>query len=74
VKLWPYRSEEAEEALNEDYRQLRSLLDDAAKERLRVEEVAWLSKRDAIKNPQERCDFTNTRVTELENRIQALKH
>jgi uncharacterized protein YecT (DUF1311 family) len=48
VKLWPYRSEEAEEALNEDYRQLRSLLDDAAKERLRVEEVAWLSKRDAI--------------------------
>jgi hypothetical protein len=67
-------SEDAEEALNEDYRQLGSLLDEASKERLRAEELAWLSKRDAIKSPQERCDFTNARVTEFESRIQTLKH
>lgn len=63
----------AEEKLNEDYRKLRNLLDDPGKESLRLEELAWLNKRDAIKSLQEKNVFTNFRVTELEDRIQKLR-
>jgi len=66
-------SEIAGDDLNEDYRLLRSLLDEAGKESLRVEELAWLNKRDAIKNPQERLEFTNARVASLEDRIHKLR-
>jgi uncharacterized protein YecT (DUF1311 family) len=66
-------TEIAEDDLNEDYRLLRTLLDEAGKESLRVEELAWLSERDAIKNPQERLEFTNARVASLEDRIHKLR-
>jgi hypothetical protein len=66
-------SEDAERELNENYRELRSLLDEQSKESLRVEELAWLRKRDAIKNLREKTDFTNARVTELEDRIHKLR-
>jgi len=66
-------SQGAEEDLNEAYSQLRSLLDEAGKERLRVEELAWLHKREAIKNPEERLEFTTSRVGELEDRIHKLR-
>jgi hypothetical protein len=66
-------TEIAEDDLNEDYRLLRSLLDEAGKESLRVEELAWLNKRHAIKNPQERLEFTNARVASLEDRIHKLR-
>ena len=66
-------SELEEEDLNENYRQLRSLLGEADKESLRVQELAWLEKRDAIKNPQERLEFTTARVNELQDRIEKLR-
>jgi hypothetical protein len=66
-------SEAEEEALNANYRQLRNLLDESGKENLRIEELAWLKKRDAIKNQQERLEFTSARVSELEDRMQKLR-
>jgi uncharacterized protein YecT (DUF1311 family) len=66
-------SEVEEEHPNENYRQLRSLLDKAGKESLRVEELAWLKKRDAIKNPQEKLEFTRARVNDLQDRTEKLR-
>lgn len=62
-----------EQDLNETYGKLRSLLDESGKESLRVEELAWLKKRDAIKSPQEKLDFTTARVIELQDRIEKLR-
>ena len=66
-------AEDAEATLNDIYHKLRSLLDEPAKESLRVEELAWLKKRDEIKDPQEKTDFTNARCDELGDRIQKLR-
>jgi hypothetical protein len=66
-------SETWEEALNEDYRKLRDLLDETGRENLKTEERAWLKKRDSIKSAQERAEFTGARVNELENKISNLK-
>jgi hypothetical protein len=65
--------EDAGETLNQVYRELRSLVDKQDKESLRLEELASLNKRDAIKSLQEKNVFTNFRVTELEDRIQKLR-
>jgi hypothetical protein len=67
------QTELTEQELNADYRDLRNLLDAAAKDSLRLEEVEWLKKRDAIKSPQERLEFTMARVGEFEERIAKLK-
>jgi hypothetical protein len=63
----------SEQELNTDYRELRNLLDTAAKESLRLEQVDWLKKRDALKIRQEKVEFTMARVSELEERIAKLK-
>jgi len=34
---------------------------------------AWLKKRDAIKSPQEKLEFTTARVIELQDRIEKLR-
>ena len=62
-----------EQDLNETYGKLRSLLDESGKESLLVEELALLKKRDAIKSPQEKLDFTTARVIELQDRIEKLR-
>jgi uncharacterized protein YecT (DUF1311 family) len=62
-----------EQDLNETYGKLRSLLDESGKESLLVEELAWLKKRDAIKSPQEKLDFTTARMIELQDRIEKLR-
>ena len=67
------QTELSEQELNTDYRELRDLLDAAVKESLRLEQVEWLKKRDAIKSPQGKVEFTMARVSEIEERIAKLK-
>jgi hypothetical protein len=67
------QTEVSEQELNTDYRELRDLLDTAAKESLRLEQVEWLKKRDALKSRQEKVEFSMARVSEFEERIAKLK-
>lgn len=62
-----------EQQLNDNYRELRDLLDPKGKEALRLEELDWLKKRDAIKTSPEKLEFTTTRVDQLQERIEKLK-
>ena len=62
-----------EEQLNDNYRELRGLLDPKAKEALRLEELDWLKKRDAIKTSPEKLEFTTARADQLQERIEKLK-
>jgi hypothetical protein len=67
------RTELAEKELNDKYPELQALLEPSARNKLRLEEIEWLKKRDSIEGLRQKLEFTEARVAELENRIAALK-
>lgn len=67
------QTELSEKSLNQDYRELRGMLDATDQQKLRQEQLEWLKKRDAIKTLQEKLELTLVRVEEFEDRIAKLK-
>jgi hypothetical protein len=67
------QTELSEKSLNQDYRELRGMLDATAQQKLRQEQLEWLKKRDAVNTSQEKLELTMARVEELEDRIAKLK-
>ena len=67
------QTELSEKSLNEDYRELRGMLDATAQQKLQQEQLEWLKKRDATKTSQEKLELTMARVEEFEDRIAKLK-
>jgi hypothetical protein len=59
--------------LNSTYQELIAVLDAAAVKELRSEQRAWLKKRDAVKDPEERARFIERRVRELLDRVRKSK-
>jgi hypothetical protein len=66
------QTELEEQYLNDNYRELRDLLDTKGKESLQLEEHEWLKKREAVKSPQEKVECTVARVDALKARIAKL--
>jgi hypothetical protein len=65
-------TELVEQYLNNNYGELRDLLNSKDKESLQVEENDWLKKREAIKSLQEKVECTVTRVDALKARLSKL--
>ena len=61
-------AEQLDKRLNAVYTRLRKKLSDEAVKELTIEEKAWLEKRDAIEDLEERNDFVKKRVQELSTR------
>jgi len=62
-------SDHSDRELNQVYGELRGLLDAKGRERLKLEEEAWLRKRDAIRNREQRLSFVTERIELLQSRI-----
>ena len=65
-------TELVEQFLNDNYRELKNLLDAKGKESLQVEENDWLKRREAIKSLQEKVECTVARADALKVRISKL--
>jgi hypothetical protein len=66
-------SDRSDRDLNQVYGELRGLLDAKGKERLKIEEEAWLKKRDAIRDPGKKLLFVTERIEALQSRINRYK-
>jgi Lysozyme inhibitor LprI len=62
-------SDLSDQDLNQVYGELRGLLDAKGKERLKIEEEAWLKKRDAITDPEEKLSFVMERIEALQSQV-----